>query len=198
MSNDENPARGVCDAPDAPTAKPYDRCPASGCAGLIRVIERTERIYRPEQGWTDDLDEYLLWCDTCDEWSEDRTPDEACTPGGMDRVGATIARAEAANPQPPDNPGSWSGPRLTTPANPGILRADSLQALADHLDERRDFETPGGASALRRATGRNPRDLACPTCGQPDRLTPQDARRGYQCDTCADRDEGCGPDGIFG
>lgn len=73
----------------------------------------------------------------------------------------------------------------------------------DHYDcdgEERDapladgtrFADPGGRSALRAATRRNPRNLPCPTCGAPDRLTPADRARGYQCDTCADRDEGGG------
>ena len=52
------------------------------------------------------------------------------------------------------------------------------------------FADPGGRSALRRASKRNPRNLPCPTCGEPNRLTPADVRRGYQCDACADRDEG--------
>ena len=41
-------------------------------------------------------------------------------------------------------------------------------------------------SALRASSKRNPRNLPCPTCGQPDRLTPADKARGYQCDRCAD------------
>lgn len=45
-------------------------------------------------------------------------------------------------------------------------------------------------SALRAASDRNPRNLPCPTCGEPDRLTPADVRHGYQCDECADRAEG--------
>lgn len=45
-------------------------------------------------------------------------------------------------------------------------------------------------SALRRSSRRNPRNQPCPTCKQPDALTPADVRRGYQCDACADRDEG--------
>jgi len=45
-------------------------------------------------------------------------------------------------------------------------------------------------SALRAATRRNPRNLPCPTCREPNRLTPADRQRGYQCDECADRDEG--------
>jgi hypothetical protein len=53
------------------------------------------------------------------------------------------------------------------------------------------YANPGGNSALRAASKKNPRNLACPTCGTPNVLTPADARRGYQCDRCADRDEGC-------
>ncbi len=54
------------------------------------------------------------------------------------------------------------------------------------------FADPGGNSALRAATKTNPRNLPCPTCGSPDRLTPADRARGYQCDSCADRAEGGG------
>lgn len=53
------------------------------------------------------------------------------------------------------------------------------------------FASPG--SALRAASKGNPRNLPCPTCKKPDRLTPADARRGYQCDECAAREEGVGP-----
>jgi hypothetical protein len=49
------------------------------------------------------------------------------------------------------------------------------------------FANPG--SALRAAGKGNPRNLPCPTCGQPNRLNPADRRRGYQCDACANRDE---------
>lgn len=52
-----------------------------------------------------------------------------------------------------------------------------------------DFADPGGRSALRAATIDNPRNLSCPTCGEPNRLTPADRERGYQCDECADRVE---------
>ncbi len=55
-----------------------------------------------------------------------------------------------------------------------------------------DFQDPGGKSALRAATRQNPRNLPCPTCGQPNRLTPADKHRGYQCDDCASRAEGYG------
>lgn len=52
------------------------------------------------------------------------------------------------------------------------------------------FADPGGRSALRAASKRNPRNLPCPTCKEPNKLTPADKARGYQCDSCADRDEG--------
>lgn len=52
------------------------------------------------------------------------------------------------------------------------------------------FQDPYGRSALRRAGRSNPRNLPCPTCGEPNRLTPADKAKGYQCDECADRAEG--------
>lgn len=57
-------------------------------------------------------------------------------------------------------------------------------------DDYRDFSDPGGRSALRAATANNPRDFPCPTCGIENKLTPADVALGYQCDSCADRDEG--------
>jgi len=60
----------------------------------------------------------------------------------------------------------------------------------DELDARRRmFADPGGTSALRAASRSNPRNLPCPTCKQPDRLTPADKRAGYQCDSCANKEE---------
>lgn len=55
------------------------------------------------------------------------------------------------------------------------------------------FADPGGRSALRAATEDNPRDQPCPKCGAPNRLTPADVALGYQCDRCADSEEGYGP-----
>lgn len=55
---------------------------------------------------------------------------------------------------------------------------------------RNAFANPGGNSALRAAYRGNPRNLPCPTCKEPNRLTPADKARGYQCDACADRQEG--------
>jgi hypothetical protein len=52
-----------------------------------------------------------------------------------------------------------------------------------------DFADPGGRSALRAASRSNPRNLPCPTCEAPNRLTPRDVAKGYQCDSCADRAE---------
>ncbi len=61
---------------------------------------------------------------------------------------------------------------------------------ADDFADYSDFADPGGRSALRAASASNPRNLPCPTCGEPDRLTPRDKDLGYQCDTCADQCEG--------
>lgn len=63
----------------------------------------------------------------------------------------------------------------------------------DHDDYGVDYEgcdtfaDPGGRSALRAATKGNPRNLPCPTCKAPNRLTRADRARGYQCDSCADQ-----------
>jgi hypothetical protein len=46
-----------------------------------------------------------------------------------------------------------------------------------------------GNSALRAATRTNPRNLPCPECESPNRLTPKDVALGYICDRCADRAE---------
>ena len=57
------------------------------------------------------------------------------------------------------------------------------------FDDDDDFADPGGPSALRSASFKNPRNLPCPSCGEPDRLTPADRARGYQCDGCANAAE---------
>lgn len=62
----------------------------------------------------------------------------------------------------------------------------------DDFTDGERFAQPGGTSALRAATRSNPRNLPCPTCGRPNMLTPKDRSLGYQCDLCADRDEGGG------
>lgn len=54
------------------------------------------------------------------------------------------------------------------------------------------FADPGGDSALHAAGPSNPRNLPCPNCGQPNRLTPRDRAAGYQCDSCARALEGFG------
>lgn len=56
-------------------------------------------------------------------------------------------------------------------------------------EDRSMFADPGGKSALRAASKSNPRNLPCPTCGKPNKLTPADRALGYQCDECADRAE---------
>lgn len=57
---------------------------------------------------------------------------------------------------------------------------------------RSPFANPGGNSALRAASKANPRNLPCPTCHEENKLTPKDKRLGYQCDNCANREEGVG------
>jgi hypothetical protein len=60
----------------------------------------------------------------------------------------------------------------------------------EYYRDRAEFANPGGNSALRAASKRNPRNLPCPTCQEPNRLTPADVAKGYQCDSCADACEG--------
>jgi hypothetical protein len=62
--------------------------------------------------------------------------------------------------------------------------------MLEDFEDRLQFAQPGGRSALRAATRRNPRNLPCPNCRQPNRLTAADKAQGYQCDECADREEG--------
>ena len=56
-----------------------------------------------------------------------------------------------------------------------------------HLAKK--FEDSYGDSALRAVTKNNPRNLPCPTCGEPNRLTRLDRAAGYQCNECADKME---------
>ena len=62
--------------------------------------------------------------------------------------------------------------------------------MRDYDDDGMEFAEPGGRSALRAASKHNPRNLPCPTCRTPNRLTPRDKALGYQCDACADAAEG--------
>ena len=62
----------------------------------------------------------------------------------------------------------------------------------EEFNDDMDFADPGGRSSLRAAGPDNPRNLPCPTCGKPNKLTPKDKKLGYQCNECADRAEGLG------
>lgn len=75
---------------------------------------------------------------------------------------------------------------------PDEYDADYEEYLDDLMEDdfHLDFQNPGGNSALRRATRDNPRNCACPTCKRPNTLTPHDVALGYQCDACADAQEG--------
>ena len=73
---------------------------------------------------------------------------------------------------------------------------EELDEEDDHEEEddfEIDFADPGGRSSLRAETPENPRNLPCPTCKRPDQLTPADVAQGYQCNHCADRDDGLFP-----
>lgn len=61
--------------------------------------------------------------------------------------------------------------------------------MFDDIRDKKMFAEPGGKSALRAASANNPRNLPCPNCGEPNRLTPKDRALGYQCNSCADRAE---------
>ena len=58
----------------------------------------------------------------------------------------------------------------------------------DECGGRIHFANKG--SALRASSARNPRNLPCPSCERPNKLTPADRAQGYQCDRCADAAEG--------
>lgn len=71
-------------------------------------------------------------------------------------------------------------------------RADACGRAGYYLeddDDRSMFADPGGRSALRAAGPGNPRNVSCPACHRPARLTPADEALGYQCDDCADMAE---------
>lgn len=58
------------------------------------------------------------------------------------------------------------------------------------MNRRNMFAQPNGRSALRAASRHNPRVHSCPTCKEPNKLTPKDKQLGYQCNDCADKEEG--------
>jgi hypothetical protein len=69
---------------------------------------------------------------------------------------------------------------------------DLVMDRDDYDDEDPGFADPGGRSALRAASRKNPRNIACPQCDRPNMLTPADRARHYVCDICADQNEGGG------
>lgn len=85
--------------------------------------------------------------------------------------------------------GSWQkSERLEDPfAEAERLVQERMDGEVDEIS-RRDFASPG--SALRRAHKHNPRNQPCPTCKEPNKLTPKDVKLRLQCDDCADREEG--------
>lgn len=65
---------------------------------------------------------------------------------------------------------------------------DRLDPSERESYRRENFRNPGGRSALRAGA----RIYPCPTCKRPNRLTAADVKKGYQCDSCADAEEGTG------
>jgi len=57
--------------------------------------------------------------------------------------------------------------------------------VEDDEDDEIMFADPGGESALRAGV----REFPCPNCLEPNRLTAEDVRLGYQCDRCSDQQE---------
>ncbi len=77
----------------------------------------------------------------------------------------------------------WKGSKMARRYYRNVSRTNPVRA---------QFQDPGGNSALRAESKRNPRNLPCPTCHESNRLTPADVRKHYQCDQCADLAEGVG------
>ena len=75
------------------------------------------------------------------------------------------------------------------PSDRDDTRRSSYDYDDDDLIDGVGFADPGGNSSLRAETKDNPRNLPCPTCGRPNRLTPLDRAQGYQCDACANAAE---------
>jgi hypothetical protein len=73
--------------------------------------------------------------------------------------------------------------------NHEVSRAGGPSDLEEWKKGRSQFADPGGNSALRASSKSNPRNLPCPTCKEPNKLTPADKAKGYQCDGCANMEE---------
>lgn len=83
-------------------------------------------------------------------------------------------------------------PPWPSPSSRYELEDDEDEEEGSEDEPRLEFADPGGRSALRAASPSNPRIFPCPTCQTPDVLTQKDVDQSYQCDRCADRDEGHG------
>ena len=58
--------------------------------------------------------------------------------------------------------------------------------MEKNFENTYDFRDPSGRSALRNGKRIHP----CLTCGRKNMLTDKDKKLGYQCDICADGEEG--------
>ena len=57
-----------------------------------------------------------------------------------------------------------------------------------YYNEQDDVKS--GRSTMRKTIKGNSRKYPCPTCGRKNVLTPFEKDKGYQCNNCADADEG--------
>ena len=65
----------------------------------------------------------------------------------------------------------------------------AVEYLNEFHKRGRHSEFASAGSALRAASKTNPRNLPCPTCKEPNKLTAKDVSKKYQCDNCANMEE---------
>jgi len=152
-------------------------------SGKVAVLPGTSwGINRMEQAGDQELvsDELL---EECREWLYEQGYDVELPASDLELV--TELRGGPVEPQGP-------APLPATvfeAADMEGLDIDDVMAGDDDGYPFPGFADPGGESALRAATPRNPRNQPCPTCGAPNRLTPADVANRYQCDACANQAE---------
>lgn len=135
----------------------------------------------------DDSDSEPTYCRDCGEeidWRQTHCDD--CRPEGE------VAADDASDTTGEGRVEAWREAVAAGDTRLGFAEWQDQEHPAPCEGGRPVFADPGGNSALRAASRSNPRNLPCPTCGEPNRLTPLDRRCHYQCDDCADRAEGRG------
>lgn len=119
-----------------------------------------------------------------DRWDAEAAAYEEAA-GGISRL-----CRQCEGPLPPDAPDyGFCSSECKDDSDDEDRLAEALDEAEAEFDGEDDFADPGGRSALRAATPDNPRDQPCPSCGEPNRLTPKDVALSYVCDQCADHAE---------